>query len=87
MPASIRWLDLPGLAEKGDVSDFIATFTNQEEAAERLAMMIDGAPTYEPPKTCNVIHGRGNIRTMPEGRISPGTRSVGFPRYHGGRGR
>ena len=47
--ASIKVLELPGLPEKGDVSDFIATFSNKEEAAERLAFMMDDAPRYEPP--------------------------------------
>jgi hypothetical protein len=45
--ASIKWLALPGLPEKGDVSDFIVTFSDKEEAAERLAVMIEGAAQYE----------------------------------------
>ena len=49
--ASIRWLELPGLLEKGDVSDFIATFSNMEEAAERLAVMIEGAAEYREETT------------------------------------
>lgn len=47
---SIKVLDLPGLPEKGDVSDFIASFKEPEEAAERLAIMIEGAKEYEPPE-------------------------------------
>ncbi|MFO7666273.1 MAG: DUF5906 domain-containing protein [Desulfobacterales bacterium] len=46
--ASIKWIELPNLPEKGDVSDFIAKFSNDEEAAERLAIMIDGAELYKP---------------------------------------
>lgn len=53
--ASIRWLDLQDLPEKGDVSDFIATFKNQEEAAERLAIMIEGATLYEPSEANNIL--------------------------------
>ena len=44
---SIRWLELPSLPEKGDVSEFISTFPNKEEAAERLAILIEGAPPYK----------------------------------------
>ena len=51
--ASIRWLDLPDLPPKGDVSDFIEAFSCKEEAAERLAVMIDGAPPYIPSNTIN----------------------------------
>lgn len=46
--ASIKWLELPGLPVKGDVSDFISTFPNKEEAAERLSILIEGAPSYKP---------------------------------------
>lgn len=42
--ASIKWIDLPDLPEKGDVSDFIAA--QGEGAAERLALMIEGAAEY-----------------------------------------
>ena len=44
--ASVKWIDLPDLPEKGDVSDFIATFSSKDEAAERLAVMIEGAAEY-----------------------------------------
>jgi hypothetical protein len=49
--ASIRWLDLPDLPEKGDVSDFIETFSSKDEAAERLAVMIEGAAEYREETT------------------------------------
>lgn len=45
--ASIRWLKIPDLLEKGDVSDFLVKFTNREEAAERLAIMIEGAAEHD----------------------------------------
>lgn len=47
---SLKWIDLPGLPSKGDVSDWVAKFDPKEEAAERLAVMIDRADFYEPPK-------------------------------------
>ena len=47
---SLKWIDLPGLASKGDISDWAAKFDDKMEAAERLAIMIEGAGEYEPPK-------------------------------------
>jgi hypothetical protein len=47
---SLKWLELPGLKSKGDVSDFIASFGNPQEAAERLAVMIENADLYTPPE-------------------------------------
>jgi len=47
---SLKWLDLPGLPSKGDVSDWAATIPTKEEAAERLSVMIESAKSYEPPK-------------------------------------
>jgi hypothetical protein len=47
---SLKWIELPNLPSKGDASDFIATFQDKEEAAERLAVMIENADLYEPPK-------------------------------------
>ncbi len=51
---SMKWLDLPGLPSKGDSSDFIATFSDKEQAAERLAILIDNAKPYEPPKKVSI---------------------------------
>ena len=51
---SMRWLDLPGLPSKGDVSDWVATFSTKEEAAERLAMMIEAAGPYDAPKVYTI---------------------------------
>jgi len=45
--SSVKMLELPGLPEKGDVSDFIATFPDKAEAAERLSIMIEGAAEYK----------------------------------------
>ena len=41
-------LELPRLPPKGDVTDFIASFDDVEEAAERLAIMGEGGPEWEP---------------------------------------
>lgn len=51
---SLKWIDLPGLPSKGDVSDFIATFNDKEQAAERLSILIDNAKPYEPPKKVTI---------------------------------
>lgn len=51
---SLKWLDLPGLKSKGDVSDYIATFEDKEQAAERLAILIDNAKPYQPPKKVTI---------------------------------
>ena len=47
---SLKWIDLPGLPSKGDVSDWVATFNPIEKTSERLAVMIDRADHYDPPK-------------------------------------
>ncbi len=44
--SSIKLLELPDLPAKGDVSDFIAQIGDKDAAAERLAILIDGAPEY-----------------------------------------
>lgn len=51
---SLKWLDLPGLQSKQDVSDYIKTFKSKDEAAERLAILIDNAETYEPAKKVTI---------------------------------
>ncbi|MBL7180278.1 MAG: AAA family ATPase [Desulfobacterales bacterium] len=48
--ASLKLVNLPDLPSKGDVSDFIATFNDKEQAAERLSILIENAKPYEPPK-------------------------------------
>jgi len=47
---SLKWLELPGLPQKGDISDFIATFKDPQDANERLCIMIENAPPYDSPK-------------------------------------
>jgi len=47
---TLKWIELPNLPIKGDVSDWIATFKEKKEAAESLAVMIERADIYEPPK-------------------------------------
>jgi len=51
---SLKWVDLPDLPSKGDVSDYIAKFTDKEQAGERLAILIDNAGPYEPPKKASI---------------------------------
>ena len=52
--AGIKLVELQELPSKGDVSDFIATFSDLQEAAERLAVIIDNAKPYTPPKTVSI---------------------------------
>jgi 5S rRNA maturation endonuclease (ribonuclease M5) len=51
---SLKLLELPNLQSKGDVSDFIQTFDNPEDTAERLSVLIDNAPPYTPPKKLTI---------------------------------
>jgi 5S rRNA maturation endonuclease (ribonuclease M5) len=44
---SVKMVDLPDLPEKGDVSDFINKFEDEDEAAESLAMLIENAGPYK----------------------------------------
>jgi hypothetical protein len=52
--ASLKWIDLPDLPSKGDVSDWVAKIGNKETATERLAVMIENAGPYEPPKQASI---------------------------------
>lgn len=47
---SLKWIDLPDLPNKGDVTDWVKKIGDKVEAGERLAVMIDGADPYEPQK-------------------------------------
>jgi hypothetical protein len=49
-PKSLKLINLPNLPSKGDISDFVQTFKDKEEAAERLSILIDQAEEYKPPK-------------------------------------
>ncbi len=51
---SLKWIDLPGVPDKGDVSDFIEGIADKTEAANRLAAMIENAKPYEPPKVATI---------------------------------
>jgi len=46
--ASLKWLKLPGLPEKGDVSDWIAQYDGKDQAGERLSMLIEGCDPWRP---------------------------------------
>ncbi|MRS02644.1 hypothetical protein EG832_05375 [bacterium] len=46
---SLKWLELPDLPDKGDISDWLTNFKSKEEAAEKLSMLIESAPGYEAP--------------------------------------
>ena len=51
---SLKWIDLPGLPSKGDISDFISAFQDKDEASERLSILIDQAKVYQPPKKLSI---------------------------------
>jgi hypothetical protein len=48
--ASLKWVTLPGVPKKGDASDYIARFSDKDEAAENLSILIENARPYEPTK-------------------------------------
>lgn len=45
---SIKMIELPGLPDKGDVSDYIKSFSDPETTVESLSMMIESAAPWEP---------------------------------------
>ena len=47
---SIKLIELPDLPPGGDITDWVQTFDDKDEAAEKLAIMIEGTGPYEPPK-------------------------------------
>ncbi|MGO8989082.1 MAG: AAA family ATPase [bacterium] len=47
---SLKWVDLPGLPDKGDVTDFIIKFQDPLEAKEEILGLIEQAPLYTPPQ-------------------------------------
>ena len=63
--ASVRWLDLPTLNEKEDVSDFIATFSSEDGAAKRLAVMVEGAAEYRNKVTEIPEQGKKQFHFLP----------------------
>lgn len=46
---SIKLIEFPDLPPKADVYDFIESYNDDEAAAERIAIMIEGAPLYISP--------------------------------------
>ena len=51
---SIKVIELPGLSEGGDFTDWLNTFNDLEEAGERFAIMVENAKLYEPPKEITI---------------------------------
>jgi putative DNA primase/helicase len=47
---NLRWVELPDLPSKGDVSDWLKRYPDKQEAFESLLSLIDKAGFYEPPK-------------------------------------
>jgi hypothetical protein len=47
---SVKIIELPDLEAGEDISDYIAKFDNPETAAERISILIESTPQYEPPK-------------------------------------
>ncbi len=53
---SLKWLELPDLPNKGDISTWLERFQNLDEARERLSIMIENAEPYTLAKE----EGQGN---------------------------
>lgn len=51
---SIKLVELPVLPSKGDVSDWIITFDDKMEAAEKLSILVENAGPYTPPKKATI---------------------------------
>ena len=51
---SVKVIELPGLSESGDFSDWLDGFDNLDEAGERLSILIEQAGPYEPPKKITI---------------------------------
>lgn len=47
---SVKWIDLPGLEEKQDVTDFILKYSDPEEAKKEISRLIEQAPLYKAPQ-------------------------------------
>lgn len=77
--ASIKYLELPGLLEKGDVSDFIATFSSEEEAAERLAIMIESAMLYKRPEVTSMTQDIVESSPSLDDTVAPEPDPLNFP--------
>lgn len=53
--SSIKVIELPGLSDKQDVSDFLDKFPDQEAAGENLATIIEGAEPFKPQVSVDEI--------------------------------
>jgi hypothetical protein len=91
--AGIKLIELPGLPSKGDVSDFIETFSDPQEAAERLALIIDGAKPYTPPKAVSIedivldVSAFRAIEVEPRGKLlAPFFKTESINQVYGWRG-
>jgi P4 family phage/plasmid primase-like protien len=47
--ATVKMIELPGLPEKGDASDWLAQRTDKTKAAEELRKIAENTPVYGPP--------------------------------------
>jgi len=47
---SLKWIELPDLPVKGDLTDWVEQVGDREEASLQLAEMIDRADYYNPPR-------------------------------------
>jgi hypothetical protein len=52
--SDIKLLELPGLPEGGDFTDWLDSFDDLDEAGERLSILIEQAEPYEPPKKLTI---------------------------------
>ena len=77
--SSIKYLELPGLPEKGDVSDFIAQSGHKEEIAERLTIMIESAIPYELPKNDSLIPDTLEVEPCLNDTVIPECDPLTFP--------
>ena len=58
--ADVRWLELPGLQEKGDVSDWL----NANRTGEELKRLANEAPEAKPPKTLSLTRDHDNATRL-----------------------
>lgn len=66
---SVKNVTLPGLPDKGDVSDFIAGIGDPDAAAERLSLMADCAAEWTPEAESKTIQGQAEQSTATHPRF------------------
>lgn len=54
---SLKVVELPGVPDKGDVSDFISSFDDPKTAAESLSILIENAEPWQPSEKPTGIKG------------------------------